>query len=473
VLREGARGGASTRDRWSDTAYAGHLQQSILHNNRPNPTIPFVRRKSDDALVGASIIIATKEADRTHRDENTIKFLRVREPLEIEEIESILCTDEAPDQMINDPEYRLVTRRQGDLYGEDKWRAFFLADSVYYDLYANDNTTQLQNVAEVSRGITSGANPFYYGRKGEWQDLGLTEYTKPLLKATGQLNRIRFDDESAEEWGVLDIHKYVQRGIRKSREAETDSEEYTHMDPADRAKEWMKENDHETLAEYIGWGEDKGYHERPTTPSRKVWYDLGDLETPKILTTDFTWRIFRSVWNEAGAAVNDQFYCIKAHEGIDDKTLCGILNSRVAWLMVELRGRWAGGQGMTRARIKVYETEELPIPDPRTMTEDEEERIQDAFEALMEKEDELDEEERNVENTEEERTELDRAVLATLGMEDRVDDLRAAVEEQVALRERDAGERTEVLVNRPQETEVIDLEGVSETRESTTLSDFD
>jgi hypothetical protein len=127
---------------------------------------------------------------------------------------------------------------------------------------------------------------------------------------------------------------------------------------------------------------------------------------------------------------------------------------------------------MTRARIKVYETEEMPVPDPRSMTDAEKASIRDAFEALTEKEDSLDEGERTVENTVEERRNLDKAVLAPLGMAGRVDELRKAVEELVALREQDAGERTQVLVDRPNETEVIDLEGVSKARESTTLDDF-
>ena len=40
------------------------------------------------------------------------------------------------------------------------------------------------------------------------------------------------------------------------------------------------------------------------------------------------------------------------------------------------------------------------------------------------------------------------------------------------MRERDAGDNTEVLVTRLEETEAIELEGVSTARGSTTLDDF-
>ena len=73
---------------------------------------------------------------------------------------------------------------------------------------------------------------------------------------------------------------------------------------------------------------------------------------------------------------------------------------------------------------------------------------------------------------EDERDELDRAVLATMGIEDRVDDLKQAVSALVDLRRKSSGEETEVLVHRTEEKEVIELEGVAEARDSTTLSDF-
>ncbi|UOO96686.1 hypothetical protein MUK72_16015 (plasmid) [Halococcus dombrowskii] len=57
-------------------------------------------------------------------------------------------------------------------------------------------------------------------------------------------------------------------------------------------------------------------------------------------------------------------------------------------------------------------------------------------------------------------------------MEGRLDELKEGVEALVNLRRSGAGEETEVLVNRTQEKEVIDLKGVTEARESTRITDF-
>jgi len=126
---------------------------------------------------------------------------------------------------------------------------------------------------------------------------------------------------------------------------------------------------------------------------------------------------------------------------------------------------------MTRSEIKSYELKRLPLPNPDVFTDDERERVVEAFENLMEREDELDED-APPEAKEDERDELDRAVLSVLGMEDRLDELKQAVEGLVDMRRKSAGERTELLVERPDEKEVIELEGVEEAHESKTLGDF-
>jgi hypothetical protein len=37
------------------------------------------------------------------------------------------------------------------------------------------------------------------------------------------------------------------------------------------------------VLKYIEWGEEQGFHERPTCKSREKWYDLGVREPAKIL----------------------------------------------------------------------------------------------------------------------------------------------------------------------------------------------
>ncbi|CAM3024595.1 hypothetical protein [Halobacterium salinarum] len=132
---------------------------------------------------------------------------------------------------------------------------------------------------------------------------------------------------------------------------------------------------------------------------------------------------------------------------------------------------------MTRLQMVKYEAAQIPIPDPKQLSKEEKQRILDALQDLMDREEELVEEgvvepEEQLEKKEDELDALDRAVLSTIGMEDRLDELKKSVEALVDLRREGAGEQTEVLVNRTEEEQVIELEGVSEARESTRLTDF-
>ena len=79
------------------------------------------------------------------------------------------------------------------------------------------------------------------------------------------------------------------------------------------------------------------------------------------------------------------------------------------------------------------------------MTENQKQLIQHRFESLMQRENELDEEERTLKNIENKHEKIDKEVLATLSMKDRVDKLKQSVRKRVTIREKDAGKDTEVL----------------------------
>jgi len=469
-LEDGGDLGFITSDRWMDTQYGEDVQQFILDNYKIRAIITFDRQVFDDALVDSSVIIIRKQDEKEERDENVAKFLRLKQEMDIEDIASLVEDDADANKLIENDRYRLATRKQSALYHETKWNTFFFGPPLFFDIRANENVKELSEVAEVSRGITTGANAFFTGHTGDMEDLGLGPYTTPLLKATGQVDKIPVTGDDADEWALLDVHDLVQEALSEDADFGTTD--------VDQVKEWLADNDHNALLEYINTGEEDGYHERSTLESRDIWFDLGDVPQPKILSTMFTWRLHRVFWNEAEAATSDQFYYIEPKGNVDQEVLGGILNSRVVWLANELLGRRAGGQGMTRLQTKVYETELWPVPDPRSIDDDTQEEIRDAFQDLREREKELDEP--TLSDTMDERDSLDRAVLQTLDLDgdedEKLNELKESVNSLVDMRDEGAGTNTTVLVERRQRTddgtEAIDLPGVDAARESTTLSDF-
>jgi len=60
-----------------------------------------------------------------------------------------------------------------------------LRTPLYFDLDAHPAVVELGDIAGVSRGITTGANPFFFGHTDEFDELGLEPYSTHALKATG------------------------------------------------------------------------------------------------------------------------------------------------------------------------------------------------------------------------------------------------------------------------------------------------
>jgi type I restriction-modification system DNA methylase subunit len=107
-LADGGRLGFITSDRWLDTRYGEDLQQFILDNFTVDAVLKFNRQTFEDALVGACIVVLTKEEDSAVRDEHVTKFFRVNESLDIDELTSVVEDDHGPRS--DDSERRPPTR---------------------------------------------------------------------------------------------------------------------------------------------------------------------------------------------------------------------------------------------------------------------------------------------------------------------------------------------------------------------------
>jgi len=438
-LRDGGRLGFVVSDRWLDTQYGTDLQRFVLDNYRIEAVISFRQQAFDDALVGSTAVVLEAESDAAARQENTATFLDVRAPRSVDEIATLVERDTPADRLERTGDYRLATVEQRRLRGLSKWNALFIAPPLYFDL-RSDQTVELGDRADLRTGLESGANDFFYRRWTEVEALGLTDHFTPLLKASGQIDRIRFEDEGTPEWGVFDVSELVARArAADERLGESDIE---------HVKRWFGANDYDAVRDYVQWGEDEGHHSSSRRcRQRDVWFAIDDLDRyrPPLALPLFTWRQSRAIWNDAGGVTDRQFHGVDPHDGVDPAVLCGLLNSRAVWLAREIDGRHAGGRGMTRLQLVKYEAGGLPIPDPTALSADQGDAVVAALDDLIAREKQLDAEgvtdpPARLERTEDERDALDRAVLGTLGMADRLDELKTGVRTVVTARSEAAGD---------------------------------
>jgi type I restriction-modification system DNA methylase subunit len=464
-LKEGGKLGFIASDRWLSSRYGEDIQKFLLDNYKIEAVIQFASQAFNDALVGSNVIIVEKCDDIKEREENYVKFLKVQDNISVDDIADEIESEIESEKIVATDEYRMLVTSQPALRENNKWGMYYKAPPVYFELLRGKNICEIQEVANAHTGKKVGGNPYFYHRTEEWEELGLDQYTTPAIKASGQISKIRFDEQSAREWSVLDTREVVREALNDGHEFGDTEEEHV--------KEWLAKNGHEALLEYIEEGEEQGRHNHDRCERRDVWFNISEIDEyrQQLALPIFMWTAHRSVWNEARAFFDYQFHVVEADEDISDRLLCGILNSRLVWLARELEGRQASGQGMNRSELALYETEQLSIVDPRAVSDEEERRIVSAFENLMEVEDKSDDPD-NGEEVEKARDELDRAVLSVIDAEGRVDDLKQAAEHLLEMRASEGGVDTEVLVEREQEREVIELEGVGEARESPRLSDY-
>ncbi|MEJ2751938.1 MAG: hypothetical protein P8169_04555 [Chloroflexota bacterium] len=82
----------------------------------------------------------------------------------------------------------------------------------------------------------------------------------------------------------------------------------------------------------------------------------------------------------APALVDQQLYKIVVPDYMPLTAIATLLNSAWFALQIELRGRVSFGKGLLW--LATYELEEVQLPDPRQLTEDQVERLGSAFERL-------------------------------------------------------------------------------------------
>ncbi|RBI63826.1 SAM-dependent DNA methyltransferase [halophilic archaeon] len=441
-LADGGRLGFVVSDRWLDTRYGEDVQRFVRDRYRVEAVVTFDRQAFDDALAGVTMLVLERERDDRRRAENVATFLRLRGDRPVEGVAALVERSRDPDELVVRDDYRLLARRQADLANERAWRLSFAAPPAYFDYRSAADVVGLDDVAHVSRGVTSGANEFFYARTEAFERRGVAEYAAPLLRASGQVDRIRFDDAAAAEWRVLDVHDLVATAPTAATGDSARSGEASDGPNGTRVERWLRREGHDALADYVAWGRGQGFHDRRSFDGDDVWFDLGETSPAPLLHTRFTWRTHRTVWNEADAVADQQFYEIRPDEDVDPLVLCGLLNARVTALACELLGRRAGGDGMVRLQQTVYETERVPIPDPRTFDDGERNAVRERVLSLMDAEADADADRATALDR------LDEAVLSTVGMTGRADDVERALSRLVEERRRGAARASGVMLDR-------------------------
>lgn len=355
---------------WLEVDYGRALQEELLRNFE----IPLIitsacERWFSRAAVhtAVSAFIRPEEAGRRLRPRRPTALVSLSRPLAVAAEEIVATGGRFPAGWSAGETFRAVsvprtelatlTRRQRPVRA--RWGTLLRAPGAYFALHAAapDAWVSAGEVAEVTRGFTSGANAFFFVRDVTAEadprvlaELGVTpgsglraiaarggrrcfavedRFLFPLIKSPREVAGYTIREEELT-WRVLLLppdEEYV-RNLR--------------------------------VAEYIRWGEKEGFGRRSTTRSRTFWWSLPKLLPPQVLARQFYDRRFNFPYNPGAALCDHTFYYLTGCA--DPELFAALLNSTLTYFHVELWGRSNMGDGV----LTFYgpELSDLPLPRP-------------------------------------------------------------------------------------------------------------
>lgn len=420
-LEDGERLGFITSNKWLTVGYGEDLQRFFLKNFKIIGIVSFVTRVFDVPLVPTCITILEKCSSIEDRQDHIVKFLSMRELMDINKVIHLLQKDIQAGILDEYSTHRLITLTQSELETADKWNRFMNAPTLYWDLLGHDKICLIEDVAEVSMGVKTGANDFFYLTPNDIKSWRIPHrFLKPVVKSIKQADSLEFSKEQTN-LSIIDLSSFVDKKLKDLGDemAPQDGLDEKSLPSSAKLKEItsdeiyilneIRNEGYEGLYSYIihsmwerDWGRSNPPQKRATClqyrSRNKCWFNLGSLATPNLFAAKGYWERMPVPLNPDRAVIDCRLY--EVHSG-DAKLLAGILNSSLSRLFREVHGRITGG-GMSE--MMVYEMENMPILNPQSLTEKEASRIIDSLEKMINK-------------GETQSPELDAAVLAPLGLE--------------------------------------------------------
>jgi len=463
--------GYLTSNRWLTVGYGEDLQEFMLNHTKIKAIIDFETQQFEVPLIGTCITVLERCDDEADRNNNLTDLILIKDRFDPDEIVNIIDEDHKPGTLHDDSEHRRATFRQGDLHDIDRWDRYLYAPAIYWELLKNPGMTTLGELANVKFGTKTGNNAyFYFEDDDEYQKLGLDDrFVTPILKHISPTEYIELQEQDPH-WYVLDLRDKVDEILE-----DVDKTLLQQQSDEEIILEEFRDSGWDELIQYLEYGKEQDIHEgKSVKSSGRVWFDAGKLPRPQMILPKEYWRDARTLYNAAEMPLDQRNYEVDVREDVDvdPYVLLGVMNSSIFPLFREIEGRVEQGQGMNRNELTVGEAKRMHVPDPRSFTKEQRAEI---IRVVREW---LDEERTASDEGEQEfRNELDRAVLAPMGLEDRVEEIQDAVAKLVEVRERGAGDETAVLVDAEDSKERdIQLPGATRLqdggKDQTTLNSF-
>ncbi|PPH55765.1 class I SAM-dependent methyltransferase [Rathayibacter sp. AY1E1] len=231
------------------------------------------------------------------------------------------------------------------LHESEKWTKYFLAAEqidVLRAVRADPRLAPLRTYAAVNVGVVTGRNSFFALTADQADALGIADHTINLLSRSAQLTGTRYTE--------ADLNTQAGQGARTRLLAVPANLDLA-TEPA--------------LARYVALGEAEGVHLGYKCSIRTSWWSVPSIAVPDGFMLRQVSTVLRLTSNKAAATSTDTVHRVFTKPGVNMDQLAVAAFNSVTLAMSEIMGRSYGG-GLLE--IEPSEAVSLPVPDPRLVS---------------------------------------------------------------------------------------------------------
>ncbi|MEJ5292419.1 MAG: DNA methyltransferase [Candidatus Methanosuratincola sp.] len=382
-----------TSNSWLDVDYGKELQEFILKyvpiiaicDNQSKRTFEHADINTIIVFFGAPLVALEKqgtfgglvpEQEVWPALSNVARFVMFKKPFEEVVNSKNLIDIENTDEIVRTDAYRVYAIRQDELL-EDGWEypenydsntlgrfkqgqyagnklggKYLRAPDIFFTILqkGKDKLIRLGDIATARRGFTTGANEFFYMNEETAKNWRIeSRFLKPVIKSPRECKSILVNPKDLE-FKVFMCHK------EKSKLKGTNALKYIQW--GEKAEVTIKQGTKE--GQVI-----RGFQNIATIASRRLWYSLNpDFGANIFIQMSFN-DIFKFIYSPKTILGDARVYEIKEKIKVDPFVLCGLLNSTLSALFIELFGRANLGQGALD--LKVYEAKKIYLLNPKLL----------------------------------------------------------------------------------------------------------
>lgn len=390
-LKEGGVFGFIVSDSWLDVDYGKGLQEFFLDHYKIVAIIASqVERWFAEADINTCIVILQKCGDRQTREANVVRFVYLKKSLRRlippaqdgweKQVARLNAIDRLKKAILSQADFceseswRIFPKNQKELreegfdfenrkYVGTKWGKYLRAPEIFFKILekGKGKLAPLGEVAEICRGFTTGADPWFYvtdvtnstsekeirqiagrmGYKGKPADLRLIqsgdgtrwlveqEFLQPVIRNPENYKNIFIDVQSIRDFVVI----------------------------VNAPREKIKGR---LIAQYLRHGEKKAYQmgknrnlipaKTRTCSSRQNWYQLSSLKPSRLLWQKAFDIYHRHYFASENVLANQRFYHVYPKENAGE-IIAAVLNSTFVALYLEFQ-RSIMGLGAIEATVE-------------------------------------------------------------------------------------------------------------------------